>query len=32
VSDSFREDGALALDWVASYLERVREFPVLSQV
>jgi aromatic-L-amino-acid decarboxylase len=32
VSSSFREDGALALDWVASYLERVRDFPVLSQV
>ena len=32
MSDSFREDGALTLDWVASYLERVREFPVLSQV
>ena len=32
MSDSFREDGALALDWVASYLERVREFPVLSQI
>ena len=29
---SFRDDGALALDWVASYLERVRELPVLSQV
>jgi aromatic-L-amino-acid/L-tryptophan decarboxylase len=29
---NFREDGALALDWVASYLERVRELPVLSQV
>ena len=29
---SFRADGALALDWVASYLERLREFPVLSQV
>ncbi|MBM2823098.1 MAG: hypothetical protein HW413_1844 [Thermoleophilia bacterium] len=29
---SFRADGALALDWVASYLERIREFPVLSQV
>ena len=29
---SFREDGALALDWVASYLERVGELPVLSQV
>ncbi len=32
MSDSFREDGALALDWVASYLERLHEFPVLSQV
>jgi aromatic-L-amino-acid/L-tryptophan decarboxylase len=31
VSD-FREDGALALEWVASYLECVRELPVLSQV
>jgi aromatic-L-amino-acid/L-tryptophan decarboxylase len=29
---TFREDGALALDWVASYLERVRELPILSQV
>jgi aromatic-L-amino-acid/L-tryptophan decarboxylase len=29
---SFREDGALALEWVASYLEGVRERPVLSQV
>jgi aromatic-L-amino-acid decarboxylase len=29
---SFRDDGALALDWVASYLERVDELPVLSQV
>ena len=28
----FRADGALAVDWVASYLERVRELPVLSQV
>ena len=28
----FRDDGALAVDWVASYLERVRERPVLSQV
>ncbi|MEP6893034.1 MAG: pyridoxal-dependent decarboxylase [Gaiellaceae bacterium] len=28
---TFREDGAAALDWVASYLERVRDFPVLSQ-
>jgi len=29
---TFREDGAAALDWVASYLERVREYPVLSRV
>ena len=29
---AFRDDGALALDWVASYLERVGELPVLSQV
>jgi aromatic-L-amino-acid decarboxylase len=29
---SFRDDGALALEWVASYLERVRDFPVLSRV
>jgi aromatic-L-amino-acid decarboxylase len=29
---SFREDGALAVEWVASYLERVRELPVLAQV
>ena len=32
MSGDFREDGALALDWVASYLERVADFPVLSQV
>jgi aromatic-L-amino-acid decarboxylase len=31
VSD-FRADGALALEWVASYLERMAELPVLSQV
>jgi aromatic-L-amino-acid decarboxylase len=31
VSD-FRADGVLAVDWVASYLERVGELPVLSQV
>jgi aromatic-L-amino-acid decarboxylase len=31
VSD-FRADGALALEWVASYLERVRDLPVLSEV
>jgi len=30
--NSFREDGAAALDWVASYLERLRDFPVLAQV
>ena len=29
---TFRDDGALALDWVASYLEGVRDLPVLSQV
>jgi aromatic-L-amino-acid/L-tryptophan decarboxylase len=31
VSD-FRSDGALALEWVASYLERVGDLPVLAQV
>jgi aromatic-L-amino-acid decarboxylase len=29
---TFREDGAAALDWVASYLEHVRDYPVLSRV
>ena len=30
---TFREDGALALEWVASYLEGVREaHPVLADV
>jgi aromatic-L-amino-acid/L-tryptophan decarboxylase len=29
---SFREDGAAALEWVASYLERVGDYPVLSRV
>ena len=29
---TFREDGAAALDWVAAYLERLREFPVLARV
>jgi len=29
---TFREDGAAAVDWVASYLERVNELPVLSTV
>jgi aromatic-L-amino-acid decarboxylase len=29
---SFREDGVAAVDWVASYLERLRDYPVLAQV
>ncbi len=29
---SFRDDGAAAVDWVASYLERVGELPVLARV
>ncbi|MCZ7589316.1 MAG: pyridoxal-dependent decarboxylase [Gaiella sp.] len=29
---TFRDDGAAALEWAASYLERVRDLPVLSQV
>jgi aromatic-L-amino-acid decarboxylase len=29
---SFREDGAATLEWVADYLDRLREFPVLAQV
>jgi aromatic-L-amino-acid/L-tryptophan decarboxylase len=29
---TFREDGAAAVDWVASYLERLRDFPVLAPV
>jgi aromatic-L-amino-acid decarboxylase len=29
---SFRDDGRAALEWVADYLERVRELPVLAQV
>jgi aromatic-L-amino-acid decarboxylase len=29
---SFREDGRTALDWVAAYLERVGELPVLPRV
>jgi aromatic-L-amino-acid/L-tryptophan decarboxylase len=28
----FRDDGAAALEWAASYLERVRDLPVRSQV
>src|SRR5204862_879947 len=30
--DVIREDGAAALEWVARYLERVGELPVLAQV
>ena len=30
--NSFRDDGALALEWVASYLDRVGELPVLARV
>jgi aromatic-L-amino-acid decarboxylase len=29
---SFREDGAATVEWVAAYLERVRDFPVLARV
>ncbi len=29
---TFREDGAAALEWVASYLDGVRDLPVLSRV
>jgi aromatic-L-amino-acid decarboxylase len=29
---TFRDDGAAALDWVAAYLERVRDLPVLARV
>ena len=29
---TFRDDGAAALEWAASYLERVRDLPVLSRV
>ena len=29
---AFREDGSAAMEWVARYLERVDEFPVLAQV
>ena len=28
---SFREDGAAALEWAASYLDRLRDYPVLSR-
>ena len=29
---TFREDGSATVEWVASYLERLRDFPVLAQV
>jgi aromatic-L-amino-acid decarboxylase len=29
---TFRDDGAAAVDWIASYLDRVRDLPVLAQV
>jgi len=29
---TFRQDGDLAVEWVASYLDRLRELPVLAQV
>jgi aromatic-L-amino-acid decarboxylase len=29
---TFRDDGAATLEWVAAYLDRLREFPVLAQV
>jgi aromatic-L-amino-acid/L-tryptophan decarboxylase len=29
---TFRDDGAAALEWVAAYLERLRDYPVLAQV
>jgi aromatic-L-amino-acid decarboxylase len=29
---SFREDGAAAVEWVADYLERVRDLPVMARV
>lgn len=32
MSASFREDGAAALEWAATYLERVGELPVFAQV
>jgi aromatic-L-amino-acid decarboxylase len=32
VTDQFREDAAAAAEWVAGYLEGVRELPVLSRV
>ncbi|MBA3374215.1 MAG: aminotransferase class V-fold PLP-dependent enzyme [Actinobacteria bacterium] len=32
LAPTFRADGIAAVDWVASYLERVNELPVLAQV
>jgi aromatic-L-amino-acid/L-tryptophan decarboxylase len=29
---TFRDDGSAALEWVAAYLERLRDYPVLAQV
>jgi aromatic-L-amino-acid decarboxylase len=29
---TFREDGSAALEWVADYLDRLRDYPVLAQV
>jgi aromatic-L-amino-acid decarboxylase len=31
-TDSFRKEGQQAIDWIADYLDRAEEFPVLSQV
>jgi len=31
-ADSFRKDGQQAIDWIADYLERAEDLPVLSQV
>jgi len=31
-TDSFRKEGQKAIDWIADYLDRAEEFPVLSQV
>src|SRR5437868_13111002 len=31
-TDAFRKEGQQAIDWIADYLERAEELPVLSQV
>lgn len=31
-SDEFRSNGYKVVDWIASYFERIEEFPVLSQI